>query len=184
MQYAIGMRLSRALALLMLAAMPLCSPAQAPSANDACLGFKWDISQERALFRSAPRAVEAGTSRVAAPGLEARHLYEVRLAPAEGVSFPVAPGKASPAQNTYAGIIALDLRAAGNYRVAVDTPLWIDIAAHGRLVPASDYEGQRSCSAPRKIVQFALAGSRHWIVQLSGSSVPIVRLAITPVPAS
>ena len=47
-----------------------------------------------------------------------------------------------------------------------------------RLVPASDYEGQHGCDAPRKIVQFSLEAQTPLMLQLSGVSEPAVRITI------
>jgi hypothetical protein len=155
------------------------STAQAP-ADDPCAGFKWDVSRERALFASAGATVPAGKDRASAPGVVPNHLYRIVLLPASQVAFPVTPGKTSPADGTYAGVFALTVPTAGKYRVAIDAAFWIDVAANGKLVPASDYEGRHDCSAPRKIVEFVLDGKAPWVLQLSGASQAAVRLTITP----
>lgn len=153
------------------------------SADDPCLGFRWDVSRERAIFASPAKVVlSAAQNGAAPPKVEPDRLYEVRLAPAAGVVFPVTPGKITLSRDTYAGVLALTVPAAGSYRIAVDGSLWVDVAARGKLVPAADYEGVYGCSAPRKIVKFALDGRRRWILQLSGSSQADVRLTITRSP--
>jgi hypothetical protein len=53
----------------------------------------------------------------------------------------------------------------------------------GALVAAGDFEGQRGCSAPHKIVEFELAGTRPFFLQLSNAAPDSVRLTITPAPA-
>jgi hypothetical protein len=154
--------------------------ATAPAADDPCLGFKWDVSRERALFATAGASLPAGKDPASAPGVVPSHLYRIMLLPASQVVFAVTPGRTSPGEGTYAGVFTLALSAAGKYRIAIDSGFWIDIAANGRLVPASDYEGQHDCRAPRKIVEFVLDGKGPWVLQLSGASQAAARLTITP----
>jgi hypothetical protein len=169
----------------------LLSAAQASSAapgpaeqvpGDPCAGFKWDVSPVRTLFATAGATLPAGKDTASAPGVVPNHLYRVILLPAGQVTFPAAPGKTSPAEGTYAGVFALTVPSAGKYRVAIDSAFWIDVAANGKLVPASDYEGQHDCQAPRKIVEFVLEGKGPWMLQLSGASQAAARLTITAAP--
>ncbi len=151
-----------------------------PGADDPCQGFKWDVSRERALFATAGASLPAGKDPASAPGIVPNHLYRIMLLPASRVVFPATPGRTSPGEGTYAGVFTLTVPATGKYRVAIDSVFWIDISANGRLVPASDYEGQHDCRAPRKIVEFVLDGKVPWLLQLSGASQAAVRLTITP----
>ena len=162
--------------LIWLVALPA-SAQQNSVAADPCARFKWDVTRERALFAGPASAVIAAKDGRSPPPLATDHAYRVELAPASQVVFPVSPGKPSPAEGTYSGVLALDVPASGGYRVAVDRPMWIDVVAGSRLVPASDYEGQHACDAPRKIVQFALE-AKHLILQLSGAGDNAVRIVI------
>jgi hypothetical protein len=156
------------------------SAAQSPPADDPCTGFKWDVSRERALFATAGATLPAGKDRASAPGVVPNHLYRVVLLPATQVAFPVTPGKSSPTDGTYAGVLMLTVPAPGRYRIAIDGAFWIDIAANGKLVAAADYEGRHDCSAPRKIVEFVLDGKAPWVLQLSDARQAAARLTITP----
>jgi hypothetical protein len=147
-------------------------------AADPCARFQWDVTRERALFAAPASPIIAAKDGRSPPHLATDHAYRVELAPAAQVVFPVSPGKPSPSQGTYSGILSLDVPASGNYRVAVDLPMWIDVVAGSRLVPASDYEGQHACDAPRKIVQFALEAKHRLILQLSGAGEGAVRIVI------
>ena len=161
----------------------LASGGQALADADPCAGFKWDVSKERSLFASAPAPAAAGKDSASAPVATPNRLYQLQLLPAEQVAFPAKPGKIPSSGETYAGVLSLDIPASGKYRVAIDMPLWIDVVADGSLVPASDYEGQHACSAPRKIVVFTLDAKRRLQLQVSDAFQATVRLAITPVPA-
>jgi hypothetical protein len=150
--------------------------------TDPCAGFKWDVSKERALFASAAAPTPAGKDGASAPPAAPNRLYQLQLIPASQVAFPATPGKTSP-DGTYAGVLTLNISASGKYRIAIDLPLWIDIAADGKLLPPSDYEGQHNCNAPRKIVVFTLDAAKRLQLQLSDSPQATVRLTITQVPA-
>jgi hypothetical protein len=148
--------------------------------SDPCAGYKWDVSRERALFAGPARPLRAGKDAAAAPVLESDHLYALQLVAASQVTFAVAPGKASPAEETYAGVLALRIPAPGKYRIAIDEALWVDVESNGRLLSPADYEGVHGCSAPRKIVVFTLDGKDGWILQVSGADRSAVRVSVTP----
>jgi hypothetical protein len=151
-------------------------------ADDPCLGFKWDVRQEHALFGGAPAALSAGKDLPSAPTIVAGRLYALQLAPQTAVSFAVAPGKKNPTDGAYAGLAVLKLAAAGDYRVSLDVPAWIDVAADGKLAAVEDYQGVHSCDAPHKIVVFNLAGASQFILQLSGAPQAAIRLTVTQAP--
>jgi hypothetical protein len=152
-------------------------------AEDGCLDFKWDVTRERALFAGAPAPMSAGKDLKSAPVLLPDHLYKLKLSSQEHVTFPVVPGKKLAASGTFSGVAALKIAAAGSYRFSIDLPLWIDVVANGMLVAAKDFEGQRACSAPHKIVEFELAAGLPLVLQMSNSSSEEVLLTVTPAPA-
>jgi len=154
----------------------------APSpAEDPCSGFKWDVSRERALFGSSALEQTAGKDSASAPAVVPNHLYRLRLLPRAQVAFAVPPGRSTLASDTYAGLAALQIPSSGSYRVAIDLPIWIDVATDGALVPPRDYEAEHGCDAPRKIVVFDLDAKRHLMLQFSGASRVLIRLTVTRV---
>jgi hypothetical protein len=160
-------------------AAPLSAFAQQNSvAADPCARYKWDVTRERALFAATASPVAAAKDGRSPPSVGTDRAYRVQLAPAGQVTFPTSPGKPSAPEGNYSGILALTVSKTGSYRIAVDQPMWIDVVADAHLVPAADYEGQHSCEAPRKVVQFALDAKKPLIVQLSGSSEATVRITI------
>jgi hypothetical protein len=146
-------------------------------ADEPCVDFKWDVSQERALFLGAANPVNAGSDAKSAPTILLNHLYAVKLLPQDKVVFPATPGR-KPSAAGNAGVLTFTLPATGSYRVALDMPVWIDVAANGALVSAKDFQGQHACAAPHKIVEFDLIGTRPFFLQLSGVT-DSVRLTIT-----
>lgn len=158
--------------------------AAAPAlSDDSCVDFKWDVSQERALFEGSPTPLAAGANPKSAPVLQLNHLYELRLSKQEQISFAVAPGKKGPRAGSYGGLVTFKIPASGSYRVAIDMPFWIDVVSDGALVAANDFQGQHGCSSPHKIVQFDLLGTRPFFLQLSNAAPDSVRLTITATPA-
>ena len=152
-------------------------------ADDACLDFKWDVSKERALFAETPAKVTAGKDPRSAPVIVPNRLYRLRLTAQDMVAFSVTnPAKKAPSTPAYAGLATLKVPAAGSYRIAVDLPLWIDVAANGVLVPPADFQGQHGCNAPHKIVEFDLAGAQPFVLQFSNAGKDDVLLTVTASP--
>ena len=154
-----------------------------PAHADACLDFKWDVSQERALYAKTPVQVRAGTAAKSAPLIVPNRLYALRLASQAQVSFSAMPGKRVPLDPAYAGLATLKIPAAGSYRISIDLPLWIDVVSNGELLPPQDFQGQRACSAPHKIVEFELRGAQTFVLQFSSALTDRVLLTVTPTPA-
>jgi hypothetical protein len=163
----------------------LCFNLAAPiaRADDACTDFKWDVSKERALFAKTAKLVKAGTEAKTAPTLLPDQIYQLQLAPQASVHFAVEPGRQSRADSDHGGIATLKVPVGGAYRVALDVPLWIDVATGGALLTAKDFQGQHDCSAPHKIVEFELPAGAPLSLQLSSSAAESVRLTITSSPA-
>jgi hypothetical protein len=158
--------------------------ASAPALSDEpCVDFKWDVSQERALFAGSATPLAAAADAKSGPVLLLNHLYELKLSKQEQVSFAVTPGKKSPREGSYGGVVSFKIPASGSYRVAIDMPFWIDVVSDGALVAASDFQGQHGCGSPHKIVQFDLLGTRPFFLQLSNAAPDSVRLTITATPA-
>jgi hypothetical protein len=152
-------------------------------ADDACLDFKWDVRKERALFAGTPAALAAGRNEASAPVVVPNRLYSLRLAAEDQVAFLVPPAGKMRTTPAYAGLATLNIAVPGSYRIAVDLPFWIDVVSNGAVVKASDYQGQHSCSAPHKIVQFDLIGVQPFVLQFSGGATDTVLLTITATPA-
>jgi hypothetical protein len=152
-------------------------------ADETCVDFKWDVTQERGLFAGTATPLSAGADPKTAPVMQLNHLYALKLMPQDHVTFAATPGKKTPSAGSNAGVVTFKLPASGSYRVAVDMPFWIDVVSNGALVAAKDFQGQHGCSAPHKIVEFELIGTRPFFLQLSHAAADSVRLTITATPA-
>ncbi len=157
-------------------------------ADDACAGYKWDVGAERALFAGTAAPLTAGHDIKSAPVVVPNRLYRVRLTPQTQVTLARSAAKEgaankAPPEGAYAGIATLKIPRAGSYRVAIDGPFWIDVLSNETLIAAKDFQGAHGCSAPRKIVEFELAGAQRFVLQLSSAEQEYVQLTITPSPA-
>jgi hypothetical protein len=151
-------------------------------ADDGCIDFKWDVSKERALFAGAPTALKSAKESASAPAIVPNRLYQLHLMPEDQVTFAVNPGKRAPAAGAFAGLATLKIAAAGAYRIAIDLPVWIDVVSSGSLLSAKDFEGQRNCSAPHKIVEFELTGEQPFVLQFSNGMSENILLTVTASP--
>jgi hypothetical protein len=151
-------------------------------AADPCSDFKWNVSKEHALFSGSPVSLRAGKDIPSAPTIDADRLYLLELTPQDQVAFAVSPGKKMLTDGAYAGLAVIKINAPGAYRVSVDVPFWIDVVAGGKLVPTKDFQGQRGCDAPHKIVEYELAGAQPFVLQVSGMTMPTVRVTVTRSP--
>jgi hypothetical protein len=152
-------------------------------ADESCVDFKWDVTQERGLFAGTAMPLSAGADSKSAPVMRLNRLYVLKLMPQDQVTFAATPGKKTPSAGSHAGIFTFKLPMSGSYRVAIDMPFWIDVVSNGALVAAKDFQGQHGCGAPHKIVEFELAGTRPLFLQLSNAAADSVRLTITATPA-
>jgi molybdate transport system substrate-binding protein len=149
---------------------------------DPCARFTWDVSRERAVMKQTPRGV-AGAVRPGAdvPQIEPERLYEVKLADQSTVSFVAKPGKAAPTDGAHAGLVRFRVEQPGRYRVSITSRHWIDVVEGTQLVSSRDFQGQRGCERPHKIVEYELPAGRDLTLQFSGSTDAQVIVAITAV---
>jgi hypothetical protein len=157
----------------------------APRAVDPCATFNWDVRHERALFAGQAQRLTTGRAAAAAPAVTPEHLYELQLHERAEVTFAVPPAQRHPPPAAgYAGLVTLEVDAAGLYRVALNRAFWIDMVADGASIRSSDFEGRSACAAPHKIVEFSLPANTPLTLQFSAGSTPTLRLAVTRAPAA
>ncbi|GAC1673696.1 MAG: hypothetical protein NVS9B2_22500 [Steroidobacteraceae bacterium] len=157
--------------------------AAASHADDACLDFKWDVSKERELFAATAAALTVGEDLKTAPAIEPNRLYALRLVAQTRVTFAVPPPVKAAGAAAYGGLARLKLPLSGSYRIALDVPLWIDVVTNGTRVAAEDFQEQKGCTAPHKIVSFNLAGVQPQVLQLSNAKDQNILLTVTPSPS-
>ena len=150
--------------------------------TDPCTGFTWDVSRERAVMKQTPRAV-SGAVRPGAdvPKIEPEKLYEVKLADQSAVTFVAKPGKAALTDGAHAGLVRFRVEKSGRYRISITSEHWIDVIEGTQLESSRDFQGQRGCERPHKIVEYELPAGRDLTLQFSGSTGARVIVAITAV---
>ncbi len=172
----------RSLGALLLVTGGALGAATAPAAADPCSTFTWDVSRELAVMKQSPRALTAGDKPGAAvPELQLGQLYEVKLAAQGGVTFAGKPGKPTLGDGTQAGLARVHIDKAGAYRVSITSGHWVDFVDGATVIKSRDFQGQRGCERPHKIVEFDLQGGRDVVLQLSGGSDATVLVAVTAV---
>lgn len=162
----------------LLLAAGLVSPA---FAGDPCLGFKWNLATERALFAGEAKALAVGATAAVAPLIEIGQLYQFALADQQQVVFAVPPGKKMLADGASAGLVRFKPGAAGAYRVSLSRGIWIDVIAGGQAIASTDFGGAPGCETPRKVVLYSLPANTELLLQFSGAADTDVRVAITAV---
>ena len=151
-------------------------------ADDACAAFTWNVSHERALFATSARELAAGRDAATAPVVDPDRLYDLALAPHDEVHMPAMNRTAHGAGQGSAGLVRLQITAAGSYRISVGAQMWVDVVSGSMLIASSDFAGQHGCEAPHKIVQYDLQPGT-FILQLSGAAADHVKMTVTRPPA-
>jgi hypothetical protein len=152
----------------------------AVAADDQCAGFKWNVTEERAVFSQKAQSTAAGHDAASAPAMKTKTLYELSLSPQDGVKFVVPPGKKGLPDGAFAGLVHFRVPTTGAYRVSLDQGFWIDVVSHQALIESTDFTGAHGCEAPRKIVQYNLPAGEDLVLQLSGAAKDKVRVSVTP----
>ncbi|MBB5984448.1 hypothetical protein [Sphingobium lignivorans] len=106
---------------------------------------------------------------------------DLALAPVREVRFAAEPGK-HPDPESHAGLAGLTVTKAGKYRVAADSPVWIDVVAAGRPLPSAGHGHGPACSGIRKMVDFQLEPGRY-LLQIAGSAGASARVLVAALPA-
>jgi hypothetical protein len=104
----------------------------------------------------------------ASPELEPARLpldkpVTVTLHPGSDVRFAVAPEKHGDA-SSFGGMLVVDVREAGTYRIALSAGAWLDVLKDGAAIASSAHDHGAGC----KMVSFSLQPGRH-VIQLSGN---------------
>ena len=165
--------------LLALLALPL-APTRA--AEDPCAAFSWDVHHERELFREQPVDIASGRAFADAPVVTPDRLYELELRAQPEVSFAAPPSRTWPMEASYAGMARLTVDSAGVYRFALDQPAWVDVVVNGAVLKSLDFQGRPGCSAPHKIVEFALPAGKSMLLEFSASVTPSIKVTVSRSP--
>jgi len=166
--------------LAVLLSVPLAST---DAAENPCAAFSWDVHHERDLFSKQPVDLASGKAFADAPSLVPDRLYELELRAQPEVTFTAPPSRTWPEEASYAGLARLTVETAGVYRFALDQPAWVDVIAGGAVLQSRDAQGRVGCSAPYKIVEFALPAGKPLVLEFSASVTPSIKVSVSRSPA-
>ena len=79
-----------------------------------------------------------------------------KLAIQSTVIFVAKPGKPTPGDGAYAGLVRFRVAKAGRYRVSISGGHWIEVVDGTQVVSSRDFQGQHGCQRLHKIVEFDL----------------------------
>ena len=150
--------------------------------EDPCTAFSWDVRHEPDLFAQQPVDLASGKALTDAPSLTPERLYELELRAQPEVSFAAPPSRSWPTEASYAGIARLTVASAGVYRFALDQAAWIDVVVNGTELKTLDFQGRPGCSAPHKIVEFALPAGKPLLLEFSASVTPSIKVTVSRSP--
>ena len=168
--------------LLLFTALAVAAVSAAPAADSGCDGFQWNVTRERSLFAMPPKSLRSAPDPAAAPPLSAGVLYELAVAPQDGLRLLAAPGKHASLAGARGGFALLQVPSPGLWRIALSEAGWIDVIAGGQTLAARDFQGQHECVAPRKVVEFELPAGTA-VLQLTGVRSEAVRITLTAAPS-
>ena len=153
-------------------------------AADPCSAYKWDVSREVQLYTTSPLEATTSAASADAPTIEAGKLYALTLLPQESVHYPTPPSKRMLADGAFGGLLKFTVPSAGPHRIAIDSSFWLDVVHEGKALPAMDFNGNRECNGPRKIVVYDLPAGAELTLQIAAASTAAARLTITSVAAT
>jgi hypothetical protein len=141
-----------------------------------CDKFKWPLDVERAALADAARRVasDAELQRDSAVAIT------VPLAPLAEAGLALPPERAPKRRDGFAGSARFAAGGqAGDYKVTLSKPGWIDVIEDGRYLKPLDYTGALDCPGVRKSVAFHLSGDT-FVLQVSDVQEPTIDVVVTP----
>lgn len=104
-----------------------------------------------------PVASARDAANLAAAQLRVGQAVRLSLHPANEIRYPAAPGKTGG----NGGLAEVTIEEAGNYRVALGAPAWIDLVGDGKALTSIAHGHGPKCSTIRKMVDFTLKPGRY-----------------------
>jgi len=105
---------------------------------------------------------------------------QVTLLPTPEVAYPVRPDKPGGSVS-YGGLLRLEVRQAGTYRIALGSGAWLDLVARGKALTSVAHGRGPACTGIRKMVDFALTPGRHTL-QIAVNGEPQVTVMAVRLP--
>ena len=147
--------------------------------RSSCQAPEWDMGRELSAFGTAATGAMAAPAQAKSPRLRVGHLYAIKLLPQTEVQFAQPPANGNETPGLFGGVLRFAAPKSGSYRVTVDVPLWIDVAAAAVIAP-SGFIGWHECPLFRKSVEYSLQAGQVLVLQLSRASTATVKMTIEP----
>ena len=96
------------------------------------------------------------------------------------VRYPLRPEKPGGSVS-YGGLVRIDVREAGAYRVALGSGAWIDLVRGRKAVVSSAHGHGPDCTGIRKMVDFPLAPGPY-VLQIAANGEPQITVLVTRLP--
>jgi hypothetical protein len=120
---------------------------------------------------------EASTSRAGLPIGQAARLA---LLQTPEVRYPLRPEKPGGSVS-YGGLVQIDVREAGAYRVALDSAAWIDLVRDEQAVKSTAHGHGPNCTGIRKMVDYPLTPGLYTL-QISANGQPQMTVLVARLP--
>lgn len=91
------------------------------------------------------------------------------------------PPEHAPAPGTDSGQFTFSVPAAGRYRIALGSAVWVDVVRNGQTMPTSAHGHGPDCTGIRKMVDYRLQPGQY-VLQVSGSVTTGTRLMVARLP--
>lgn len=148
-------------------------PATACKEMDKSLPAELSAWTQKSDLASATRAAELGKARLV-PGQAAT----VTLHHTPDVTYVAQPAKPGGSVS-YGGLLDLNIKKAGTYRIGLSAGAWLDVVKNKKLLLSTAHGHGPDCSTLRKIVDFPLQAG-HYVVQVSANADPAIAIMIWP----
>jgi hypothetical protein len=96
------------------------------------------------------------------------------------VRYPLRPEKPGGSVS-YGGLVQIDVREAGAYRVVLDSAAWIDLVRDEQAVKSTAHGHGPHCTGIRKMVDYPLTPGRYTL-QISANGQPQMTVLVARVP--
>ncbi|ABA04204.1 conserved hypothetical protein [Nitrobacter winogradskyi Nb-255] len=148
------------------AAQPACTAPVAPTGELA----PW----------TAPSPLQAAGSEAGISSLPVGRAVRLTLLQTPEVRYPLRPEKPGGSVS-HGGLVRIDVREAGTYRVALDSAAWIDVVRDKQALRSTAHGHGPNCTGIRKMVDYSLTPGPY-ILQISANGQPQMTVLLARVP--
>ncbi|MGA0604228.1 homogentisate 1,2-dioxygenase [Caulobacter sp. KR2-114] len=128
----------------------------------------------------APLAAAATAADLPGASLTVGRAVSASLRHTAEIHYPAQPEKPGGTVS-YGGLLALDVKDAGTYRIALGAAPWIDVLQDGKPLASTAHGHGPACSSVRKMVDFPLTPGRY-VIQISAAADPSLGVLVTRLP--